>query len=90
MQACLLYVANHIENRWEFLEFDISGGLIESSLRADSADSLKRSEVPLPVESAHQQHKACPKSRVLPRLQELDVTGGKRSLLFSFSLIDLV
>ena len=29
------------------------------SLRVDSADSLKRSEVRPPVESAHQQNKAC-------------------------------
>ena len=28
------------------------------SLRADSTDSLKRSEVPLPLESANQRHKA--------------------------------
>ena len=28
------------------------------SLRADSTDSLKRSEVPPPVESAHQRYKA--------------------------------
>ena len=64
------------------------------SLRADSTDSskstdsLKRSEVCSPVESAHQQNKACPKSRVVPRLEEPDLIGGKRSLLLSFSLID--
>ena len=58
------------------------------SLRADSTDSQTRSEVPPPVESAHQQDKACPKSRVVPRHEEPDLIGGKRSLLFSFSLID--
>ena len=56
-----------------------------TSLRADSTDSLKKSEVPPPVESGHQQHKTFPKSRVLPRLEEPDLIGGKRSLLFSFN-----
>ena len=51
---------------------------------------LKRSEVRPPVESAHQQNKACPRSRVVPRLEEPDLIGGKRSLLLSFSLIDLL
>ena len=59
-----------------------------SSLRTDSTDSLKRSEVRPPVESAHQQHKACLKLRVVPRLKEPDPIGGKRSLLLLFSLID--
>ena len=59
-----------------------------SSLRADSTYSLTRSEVPPPVESAHKQDKAFPKSRVVHRLEEPDLIGRKRSLLFSFSLID--
>ena len=41
-----------------------------------------------PIESAHQQHKACLKSCVVPKLEEADLIGGKRSLLFSCSLID--
>ena len=53
------------------------------SLRADSTDSLKRSEVRPPVYSAHQQHKASPKSRMVPRLEEPDLIGGKISLLFN-------
>ena len=44
-----------------------SGGV---SLRADSTDSMKRSDVPPPVESAHQRHKAGLKSCVVPRLEE--------------------
>ena len=59
-----------------------------SSLRADSTDFLKGSELPPPVYSSHQRHKACPKSRVVPRLEEPSLTDGKRSLLFSFSLIN--
>ena len=58
------------------------------SLHADSTDSLKRSEVPPPVECVQQQHNACPESCVVPRLEEPDLICGKRSLLFSFSLID--
>ena len=46
---------------------------------------MKKSEAPPPVESAHQQHKTIPKPRVVPRLEEPHVIGGKRSLLFSFS-----
>ena len=63
---------------------------LESSQRADSTDSLKGSEVPPPVESVNQLHKACLKSRVVPRLSEPYVIGRKRkrSLLFSFNLID--
>ena len=52
------------------------------SLLADSS-SLKSNEVPPQVEFAHQQHKACRKSRVVPRLEEPDLIGGKRSLLLS-------
>ena len=33
-------------------------------------DSLERSEVPPSVESGHQRNKACPKSRMVPRLEE--------------------
>ena len=59
-----------------------------SSLRADFTVSLKRSEVPPPVESADQLCKVCLKSRVVPRLEELNIIGRKRFILFSFSLID--
>ena len=54
------------------------------SLIADSTDSLKRSEAPPLVESANQQHKTCPKSLVVPRLEEPNVIGGNRYLLFFF------
>ena len=50
-------------------------------------DFLKKSEVPPPVESAYQLHKAYPKSHVVPRIKELSLIGGKRSILFSFGLI---
>ena len=60
---------------------------LRPSLRADSTDSLKRSEVSPVVEYAHQQHKACPESRVVPRLAEPDLIGRKRSPLFSVSLL---
>ena len=53
-------------------------------LRADSSNSLKRSE----VESANQLQKACLESRVVPRFEEPNLIGGKISLLLSFSLID--
>ena len=55
---------------------------------ADSTNSLKRTEVHLPAEPANQRHEACLKSHVLPRLKEPNLVGGRRSLLFSFSLID--
>ena len=57
------------------------------SLHADSTSSLKRSEVPPPVVSAHQRHKACPKSRGVPRLEAPDLIGGKRSPLFYLQVI---
>ena len=59
-----------------------------SSLRANSTDSRTGSEVPYPVESTHERQKAYPKSRVIPRLQEPNLIGGKRSLLFSSRLIN--
>ena len=62
--------------------------LLYVSLRADSTDSVKRSEVPPPVESVHQRHRACPKSHAVPRLEKANIIGGEISLLFSLSLID--
>ncbi len=50
----------------------------QRSLRADSTDSLKRSEVPPPVESAHQRRKACLRSRAVPRLEEPNFIGRER------------
>ena len=58
------------------------------SLRANSTDFVKRSELPPQVDPAHQQRKACPKSRVVPRLKESNLIGGKRPLLFSFTKVD--
>ena len=45
----------------------------------------EESEVCRPAESARQRHKACPESRVVPRIEEANLIGGKRALLFSFS-----
>ena len=57
-------------------------------LCAYSTDSLTRSEIPPPLESAHQQREVCLQSRVIPRLEDPNVIGGIRSPLFSFKLID--
>ena len=45
------------------------------SLRADPTDSLKTSEVPPPVKYAHQRHKACSRSLVVPMLEEPNLIG---------------
>ena len=72
--------------KWRFHRRSTNRG--KSSLRADSTDSLKRSEVSPPVESANQLHKVRLQSRVVSRLEEPNFIGGKRSLVFSFSLLD--
>ena len=59
-------------------EREVSMNLAIPSLRADSTDSLKRSEVPPPVESAHQRRKACLRSRGVPRVEEPNLIGRER------------
>ena len=64
-------------------------GINFGSLRANSTNSLKENEVPSPVESTNQRHKACPKSRVVPRLEEPKISLVDRDFYCSL-LVKLI